>query len=117
MGDRGAKYSMKIVKELMTYEKVPFPLLQKNGAKGILQSHLAKLLHFDTYTLSLLMKGMKTNKETLSSDEGKILKELGMISRYTRGGNFIMLDDVKKILELIDSEESGDLRKQLDDLQ
>ncbi|RYZ82852.1 MAG: hypothetical protein EOP04_21210 [Proteobacteria bacterium] len=108
---------MEVVKELTTYEKVPFPLLQRKGAIGVLQGHLAKLLHLNTYSLSLLIKQMGIDKAILSSKEAKFLKGLGVIHPQTRGGNFLTLGDLIKILDSVDSEESRNLRGQLEGLQ
>ncbi len=107
---------MEIVKELKTYEKAPFPLLQRNGAMGILQGHLSKLLLLNTYSLSLLIKGMGISREGLSSKEAKFLKDLGVIHSQSRGGNFLALDDLRKILDFVDSEDSRNLRRQLEGL-
>src|SRR5690348_8250859 len=101
---------MKIEKQLTTSETKSFPLLARDGGYGVLQSHLAQLLDFNSHGFSILITGMKVDVAKLSREEAKVLKVSGIINCHSRGGNFLPLKTIVAILEVVQSEESEMIR-------
>ncbi|MDQ3233924.1 MAG: hypothetical protein M3Q07_19080 [Pseudobdellovibrionaceae bacterium] len=84
-------------------EDMVFPLLKRETVEGLLQGHLAALLGMPDPSLSLLIRGMGLERQTLSRLEAKALKGQGVIHPNSRGGNFLSKATVYAILKSVNS--------------
>jgi hypothetical protein len=104
---------MKAARMITIGVDLSYPLLKRGNAEGMLQGHLAMLLGMPDLSLSLLIRGMGLERQTLSRLEAKALKDLGVIHPNSRGGNFLPKATVSAILKAIQSEAARIIERQM----
>lgn len=100
-------------RNIQTGEDLAFPLLRRETVEGLLQGHLAALLGMPDPSLSLLIRGMGLERQTLSRLEAKTLKDQGIIHPNSRGGNFLPKGTVAAILKSVQSEAARSIETQM----
>jgi hypothetical protein len=100
-------------RKIQAGEDVAFPLLKREATEGLLQGHLAALLGMPDPRLSLLIRDMGLERQTLSRTEAKILKDQGIIHPNSRGGNFLPKATISAILKSIHSDASRNIERQI----